>query len=112
MPTWTAVSTNSSHTWPGVRTSRKPSTTAARSRSVTIRMRLRLKRSPSTPARGLDTKAPSMRMANRAPSAAPAPVNCASSDADAMVLNQSPNRLAICANHSRRNARLVRSNSP
>ena len=53
-----------------------------------------------------------MRIANRAPSAAPAPVSCASSVDEAMTLNQSPNRLAICANHSNRNARLLRSNSP
>ena len=42
IPTCTPVSTNSSHTWCGSRTSSRPSTTTARSRSVTIRMRLRL----------------------------------------------------------------------
>ena len=42
MPTCSAVSTNSSHTWCGSRTNRRPSTAAARSRSVAIKMRLRL----------------------------------------------------------------------
>jgi hypothetical protein len=111
MPSWIAVSVYSSQIWPGWRTSRKPNTVAARLTSVAMRTYLRLYRSATTPAMGLTRKGASIRTTNKPPIAVLDPLNWAIREAEAIRLNQSPNRLIIWPNQMKRKFELLRTSS-
>lgn len=89
---WANVNTYTNHTWLASRTSKKPSTTSARSTSQTVSTVLRWSRPATTPASGEKMPGGMKRASSISPMASLLPVHACSNEYNAVKESQSPAR--------------------